>query len=180
MMAPADSLTIQLAAFRRAHAPQTRSVDGIAFPYHAMGKSGSAVTILPGLLGAGEMSFQLATLLETNHRVIVPSWPRAADTADKLSRGIAEILDGEGIQRTAIVGASFGGLVAQRFAFRYPDRVTRLILADTSIPRKARAATNRRAARLIAVLPTGLVRWLLRGLGNQAMNGVEPGAFWTG
>lgn len=178
-MSALDPLATQLAAFRRAHPPRTRSVDGIPFRYHAAGHSGTAVTILPGLLGEGEMSFQLATALAASHRLIVPSWPRAADTADALARGVAAILSGEGIQETAVVGASFGGLVAQRFALRHPDRVSRLILADTSVPRAARAATNRRAARIFAVLPSGLVCWLLRGLGGKAMKGVDPTGFWT-
>jgi pimeloyl-ACP methyl ester carboxylesterase len=77
------------------------------------------------------------------------------------------------------VGASFGGLLAQRFALRYPGRVTHLVLADTSVPRPARAAKNRRAARIIAILPSRLVRWLLRGLGGKAMKGVDPTGFWT-
>lgn len=69
--------------------------------------------------------------------------------------------------------------MAQRFALRYPDRVTHLVLADTSVPRQARAATNRRAARIIALLPSRLVRWLLRGFGGKAIKGVDPTGFWT-
>jgi pimeloyl-ACP methyl ester carboxylesterase len=62
----------------------------------------------------------------------------------------------DGLQ-AAIVGSSFGGLVAQRFALRYPDRVSQLILADTSVPRPERAAANRRAARLFPILPARLL-----------------------
>ncbi len=178
-MDPTTSLATQLAAFRRMHAPRTQLVDGISFRYHATGRGEAAVVILPGLLGAGEMSFQITALLETSRRVIVPSWPRAADSADALARGIAGILDTEGIQSAAVVGASFGGLVAQRFALQYPNRVTHLVLADTSIPRPERAMKNRRAARFIAVLPSGLVRLLLRQLGGKAMKGTDPDGFWA-
>lgn len=175
---PSTSLASQLASFRRSHPPQGRVIDGIPFQYHALGQGPQAVVILPGLLGAGEMSFQLATSLGTRYRVLVPSWPRAANSAARLLRGLAGILDGEGIKRAALVGASFGGLVAQHFALHYPDRVTGLVLADTSVPVPARASKNRRAARVFSVLPSSLVRWLLRKLGGRAMRGADPTGFW--
>lgn len=181
-MATSDStasLGMQLAAFRRRCPPRTRLVDGTAFRYHITGPGDAAVVILPGLLGEGEMSFQIATFLGTLHRVIVPSWPRPADSAAALVRGIAGILDGESIQSAAVVGASFGGLVAQHFALRYPERVTHLILADTSVPRPSRAMKNRRAARLVAALPSSVVRWLLRRFGKRAMKHADPDGFWA-
>ncbi len=44
----------------------------------------------------------------------------------------AALLDALGIDRIAIAGISFGGMVAQEFAVQYPQRVTRLALACTS------------------------------------------------
>lgn len=180
---PSPSLSTQLAAFRQVHPPRTRIIDGTAFQYYSAGPATQpdqpVAVILPGLLGRGEMSFQLATWLKRCHRVIAPSWPRAADSAEQLACAVAAILDGEGIVQAAVVGASFGGLLAQRFALRYPDRVTHLVLADTSVPRPDRAAANRRAARIIAVLPSRLVRWLLRQLSSRAMRGNDPSGFWA-
>lgn len=177
------SLGSTLAAFRRQHTPRSQVVDGVAFPYFALGSAAAAsfpaVVILPGLLGVGEMSFQLAEALAVRHRVLVPSWPRDADRADLLVRGIASILDAEGLSRAALVGASFGGLLAQRFVVRYPDRVSHLVLADTSVPRRQRASANRRAARLFAVLPGFCTRFLLRSLSARAMRDDDPRGFWA-
>jgi 3-oxoadipate enol-lactonase len=42
------------------------------------------------------------------------------------------LLDALGWDRCLVTGISFGGMVAQEFALRYPDRVERLVLACTS------------------------------------------------
>jgi 3-oxoadipate enol-lactonase len=51
-----------------------------------------------------------------------------ADYADDA----AALLDAVGWERCAVMGISFGGMVAQEFALRYPHRVERLVLACTS------------------------------------------------
>ncbi len=42
------------------------------------------------------------------------------------------LLKAVGWERCSVMGISFGGMVAQEFALRYPDRVERLVLACTS------------------------------------------------
>ncbi|MFM8597617.1 MAG: alpha/beta fold hydrolase [Mycobacterium sp.] len=49
-----------------------------------------------------------------------------------LAGDVAELLDALGWDRTALVGLSFGGMVAQEFAVTHPERVTRLALLATS------------------------------------------------
>jgi len=43
----------------------------------------------------------------------------------------------EGIDQAVIVGLSLGGAVAQRFALKYPEKVSTLILAGTSCSYRA-------------------------------------------
>lgn len=45
---------------------------------------------------------------------------------------VAQVVDDLGIQRAAVVGLSLGGMVAQAFALRYPERCSALVLAHTS------------------------------------------------
>lgn len=45
---------------------------------------------------------------------------------------VAQILDELKIERAHVLGASFGGFVAQEFAFSFPDRLNKLILACTT------------------------------------------------
>lgn len=49
-----------------------------------------------------------------------------------LASDVAGLLDFVGWERTALVGFSFGGMVAQEFAVTFPDRVVRLALLATS------------------------------------------------
>jgi pimeloyl-ACP methyl ester carboxylesterase len=49
-----------------------------------------------------------------------------------LARFGTAVLDELGIQSAHVLGASFGGAVAQQMAFSYPSRVRRLVLASTS------------------------------------------------
>ncbi len=49
-----------------------------------------------------------------------------------IADAIAILLDQLGIEHTHVVGLSFGGQQAMHFALRHPDRLDRLVLADTS------------------------------------------------
>ena len=51
-----------------------------------------------------------------------------ADYADD----VVAVLDAAGVERCAVFGVSFGGMIAQEVAIRFPDRVGRLVLACTS------------------------------------------------
>lgn len=57
--------------------------------------------------------------------------PSSSYTIEDWSLSLEGFLDGLGIERAALVGLSWGGLLAQVFCARSPERVTHLVLADT-------------------------------------------------
>jgi 3-oxoadipate enol-lactonase len=55
-----------------------------------------------------------------------------AYTVPALSRRVAALLDSLDIEKAHVCGHSLGGMVAQRLAIEHPQRIGRLILAETS------------------------------------------------
>jgi poly(3-hydroxyalkanoate) depolymerase len=49
-----------------------------------------------------------------------------------LATVVSDLMDGIGLERADVLGYSFGGALAQEFAYRAPDRVRRLILCATA------------------------------------------------
>jgi 3-oxoadipate enol-lactonase len=66
----------------------------------------------------------------------LPGFGASADesgpyTMAALADSVARLLDTRGISRITLIGGSMGGVVAQQFVLRYPERVTRLLLVAT-------------------------------------------------
>jgi len=100
---------------------------------HDVRGSGSAVLLIhAGVADRRMWDPQLPDLVR-RHRVMrvdlrgFGDSPLPPDPYDHVTDVVA-VLDEVGVDRLAVVGASFGGLVAQELARRCPDRVERLLL----------------------------------------------------
>lgn len=62
--------------------------------------------------------------------VIVP--PLVSNVELGWEQDIHAVMDAEGIERASLLGLSEGGVMAQYFAARHPERVDRLVLANSS------------------------------------------------
>jgi len=76
---------------------------------------------------------------------------RSPYTLDDMAADTVGLLDGLGIERTHVVGASMGGMIAQVLAARHPQRVSSLtsIMSSTGNPQRKIAFGKRRALRAI-------------------------------
>lgn len=101
--------------------------------------SGRTVLMLHGI-GGGRMSFlpQMEALAD-RYRVIawdMPGYGNSAPLAEMTWAGLAEavvaLLDHLGVTSVDLLGHSMGGMVAQEVAYRYPSRLSRLVLAGTA------------------------------------------------
>ena len=100
---------------------------------------GEAVLFLHGL-GGSRTSWQpqISRLSEAFRCIAwdMPGYGASAPveplTFAAIADSVARLLDTAGVQRAHLVGESFGGMHALHAALRHPDRVGRLVLANTS------------------------------------------------
>ncbi|MDQ2961445.1 MAG: alpha/beta hydrolase [Candidatus Dormibacteraeota bacterium] len=102
--------------------------------------SGPPLLLIPGL-GATRVVFDPLLPFLTQHREVVVYDQRGVGASDitpgpydteHLADDAVAVLDGCDISRCAVMGASFGGMVATWLALRHPQRLTSLVLAATS------------------------------------------------
>src|SRR5437773_2677329 len=116
--------------------------DGAAIYYESSG-NGEPLVLIPGFAsGAWSWSWQAEL---ANEFQIITFDPRGIGNSQPTDRGqlanqsiatfvadVLSLLDVLKIEKANILGASFGGFVAQEFALRFPERVDKLILACTT------------------------------------------------
>lgn len=103
---------------------------------HAFG-SGTPLVLVPGIQGRWEWMLPAIHALERRHHVLTFSLTDASGRGffDQWHRRIDAALDAARLQRAALVGVSFGGVIAAAYAARSPQRVTHLVLVSTPSPR---------------------------------------------
>lgn len=113
-------------------------INNIALYYESHGE-GEPLVLIPGFASGIWIWFKQIEELSKNFRVISFD-PRGVSRSDKpqeitiktTADDIAALLDELKIERAHILGASFGGFVAQEFALSHPEKVKSLILCCTS------------------------------------------------
>lgn len=108
--------------------------------YYEISGEGEPLLLIPGFAAGRWLWFQQVETLARHFRVITFD-PRGVSDSDKpegpqtislIADDVAALLDALEIQSCHILGASFGGFVAQEFALKYPTRTRKLILCCTS------------------------------------------------
>jgi pimeloyl-ACP methyl ester carboxylesterase len=95
---------------------------------------GSPIVVVPSLQGRWEYLTPAIDALARTHRVITFSLRKADDLNDLVTQ-VNEVLDNRGLEGAAILGISFGGRVALRFAASHPERTRALVMASVPGPR---------------------------------------------
>ena len=90
------------------------------------------VVFLNGGMNCSQMWFKYAEKMSDEYRVLIFDYPYEIKTVDDTAKLIHEFLTKLGIEKAFFAGASFGGMMAQIFARRYPQMVTGLGLFSTA------------------------------------------------
>lgn len=115
--------------------------DGARIAYRLDGTEGLPVLVLSNSIATTlRMWDRQIPELENRFRVLrydtrghgASSVSAGAYSVDRLGRDVVELLDALGIETAVFCGLSFGGLIGQWLGIHVPDRIERLILANTS------------------------------------------------
>ena len=124
------------------------------------------IVIVPGIQGRWEwMRPAIDALRRECGDVSTFSLNEEDGTGDPFEQWMSMIskrIDESGSDRVALIGVSFGGLVAVRYAARYPDRVGALVLVSAPSP-----------GHRLSELDEGMVRHPIAKLPRFAMRGVR-------
>lgn len=132
---------------------------------------GNPIVLVPGIQGRWEWMGPAVRELSKRCRVLSFTYDRTpgagsrtkTGTLDELVEQVREVMDAAGVERATICGVSFGGFVATRFAARFPDRVSALILVSSPTPRwKPNETLMRYMERPLLSMPLVLPAWFLR------------------
>jgi len=108
--------------------------------YYEMHGDGEPLILIMGIGGDSTMwtPYQVPAF-STNYQVIVldnrdagrSSKATSSYTIADMADDVAGLMDGLGVERAHILGISMGGMIAQEFALRHPNRLNKLILTGT-------------------------------------------------
>lgn len=137
---------------------QFRTIDGVDLHYTDDG-AGPAVVLMHGNVGSLRMwNDWVEPLAAAGYRVIRidlpshgltgpnPEWTRQPmrESMDRNIVLVEGLLDALKVERAALVGTSFSGIIAYRMAARTPNRVAALVLINSGgLPRTAQTDPNR-------------------------------------
>src|SRR5213593_3138310 len=115
-------------------------VNGINLYYETHG-TGRPMILLHGGLGSGEMFGPILPTLAERHQVIAVDLQGHGRTADVdrpidtrlMADDIAALIDHLGLDKPDLVGYSLGGGVALQTAFKYPQKIRRLVAVSANI-----------------------------------------------
>lgn len=122
--------------------------------------SGDPVILIPGLAGGAELVGPFARSLGDSHHVFSYQLRGENDCfilrhpfdLDDLVDDLAQLLDSLKLEKPSIMGVSFGGIIALKFAMRYPYRLNRLIVQGVGA-RYERGLIHQIASTVLARFP---------------------------
>lgn len=110
--------------------PETRmALNGREWGYIDAG-SGPVLILIPGTLGRCDIFWQQIAALKDRLRIVATTYP-ATGGVREWADDLEALMDHLGIEKATVLGSSLGGYMAQYLAGHAPERVERLVAANT-------------------------------------------------
>ncbi|TFH34859.1 MAG: alpha/beta fold hydrolase [Dehalococcoidia bacterium] len=116
------------------------TLDGVKLFYETHGEKGNAPVVLVHGLGADHRMWQPQTSKYPSEGLflIVPDVRGHGESSkvkhfriNDCARDLAELVQQMGVEKVSLIGVSLGGLIVQQFALDFPDKVEKLVIADS-------------------------------------------------
>jgi len=109
--------------------------------YYEIHGSGHPLLLIAGLVSDSQSWKPAVRELEKDFKVIIfdnrgigrTRYPKTSFSISTLAADTIGLLDKLGIEKSDILGHSMGGFIAQEIAIEYPERVNKLILANSCV-----------------------------------------------
>lgn len=173
--------------FRKSHPQKTLKVGESIWNYILCGEGKETILLLTGGAGRGDSWFLHILELEKKYRVLSLTYPLIASRMEQLVNGIAEITQREGIDSFHVIGQSFGGIVAQCLAQKYPKKIRGLILSHTTTNslmlnseiREKKIKQLKKKNKIFSIIPFWLMRFIMKKKLAKIINPIgKESAFW--
>ncbi len=145
----------------RTYPTKSISLNGVNWNYLDRGTGQQTLLMLHGMGGAYDIWFQQINALASDFRIIAVTYPPTR-SLDELTAGIIEILDREGIEKTNIIGTSLGGYLTQFLLKHFPNRLEKVIIANSFPPNHQLLAKNGNLAKVVPYVPEWLLMKIFR------------------
>lgn len=133
------------------------TVKGTNWTYHTAGSGEKTILWLVGGLKKADAAYKSIPLLANDYAIIAPDYP-ALSTLSELADGLSAILEAENVQSVYVLAGSFGGMLAQVFLRRHPDKVKKVVLSTTTAPHKSHIERYQQLLEMAKLAPDKLLR----------------------
>ena len=171
-----NQLSKDLARFHADVPQQTQTIGTHDWTYYVHGNpDNEPLLLLAGGGGNAETMFQYIQAFSDHFYVIAPNYPNTLKTLDDAVNGLRALLISINIEKSIVIGVSFGAMLAQLYIRRFQDQVSDLIITHTMIPSQHLAEALSMQYQLMRVYPAPLLLWMSkRGFDGEIESSITP------
>ncbi|WP_108661540.1 alpha/beta fold hydrolase [Acuticoccus kandeliae] len=131
-----NTLIARRDAFNARHPEARVTLNGREWGVIDVGTDGPVLILIPGTLGRADVFWQQMEALAPRARVLATTYP-ASGGVTEWADDLVALLDACGIDTATILGTSLGGYLVQHFGATHPERVAKLLPANTLVSTEA-------------------------------------------
>lgn len=123
----------EIEQFFKKYKYETKNIEKAKFKYIIAGNENKpCIIFLNGGMNSSEMWFKYVEILSKEYRVLIFDYPMELKTYEETIFAMNQFFGELKINKAYFIGASFGGLMAQIYTKKYPERVLGLGLFSTA------------------------------------------------